>query len=158
MIIIIKKWKEDDEYFEVQYDTETNKYYSCFKDVKRKNQRVEIREDIVQAYIEASKVARKFENEYSRHIEHSEIYDNNLNDRALNKPISLEDEVIRKATFDDVRNAIETLSDIQKRRIKLYYFEGKTQEEIAEIEKVNIRNVQSTLKDALDNLKKIIKK
>lgn len=158
MIIIIKKWKEDDEYFEVQYDTETNKYYSCFKDVKRKNQRVEIREDIVQAYIEASKVARKFENEYSRHIEHSEIYDNNLNDRALDKPISLEDEVIRKATFDDVRNAIETLSDIQKRRIKLYYFEGKTQEEIAEIEKVNIRNVQSTLKDALDNLKKIIKK
>lgn len=157
MIIIIKKWKEDDEYFEVQYDTETNKYYSCFKDVKRKNQRVEIREDIVQAYIEASKVARKFENEYSRHIEHSEIYDNNLNDRALDKPISLEDEVIRKATFDDVRNAIETLSDIQKRRIKLYYFEGKTQEEIAEIEKVNIRNVQSTLKDALDNLKKIIK-
>lgn len=158
MIIIIKKWKEDDEYFEVQYDTETNKYYSCFKDVKRKNQRVEIREDIVQAYIEASKVARKFENEYSRHIEHSEIYDNNLNDRALDKPISLEDEVIRKATFDDVRNAIETLSDIQKRRIKLYYFEGKTQEEIAEIEKVNIRNVQSTLKDALYNLKKIIKK
>ena len=37
-------------------------------------------------------------------------------------------------------------------------FEGKTQEEIAEIEQVNIRNVQSTLKDALDNLKKIIKK
>ena len=32
--------------------------------------------------------------------------------------ISLEDEVIRKATFEDVRNAIETLSDIQKRRIK----------------------------------------
>ena len=79
MIIIIKKWKEDDEYFEVQYDTETKKYYSCFRDVKRRNQRVEIREDIVQAYIEASKVARKFENEFSRHIEHSEIYDNNLN-------------------------------------------------------------------------------
>ena len=76
----------------------------------------------------------------------------------MDKPISLEDEVIRKATFEDVRNAIETLSDIQKRRIKLYYFEGKTQEEIAEIEQVNIRNVQSTLKDALDNLKKIIKK
>lgn len=158
MIIIIKKWKEDDEYFEVQYDTETKKYYSCFRDVKRRNQRVEIREDIVQAYIEASKVARKFENEFSRHIEHSEIYDNNLNERALDKPISLEDEVIRKATFEDVRNAIETLSDIQKRRIKLYYFEGKTQEEIAEIEQVNIRNVQSTLKDALDNLKKIVKK
>ena len=75
----------------------------------------------------------------------------------MDKPISLEDEVIRKATFEDVRNAIETLSDIQKRRIKLYYFEGKTQEEIAEIEQVNIRNVQSTLKDALDNLKKNIK-
>ena len=34
---------------------------------------------------------------------------------------------------------------------------GKTQEEIAEIEQVNIRNVQSTLKDELDNLKKNIK-
>ena len=24
MIIVIKKWKEDNEYFEVQYDTDTN--------------------------------------------------------------------------------------------------------------------------------------
>lgn len=158
MIVIIKKWKEDNEYFEVQYDTETKKYYSCFKDVKKINKRVEIEEKIAEAYIEESKIIKKFENEFSRHIEHSELSDNKLNEKIMDKPISVEDEVIRNSTFEDVRNAIETLSEIQKRRIKLYYFELKTQEEIAKIEKVNIRNVQSSLKLALENLKKILKK
>ena len=37
--------------------------------------------------------------------------------------MSLEDEFIRKSRFEDLINAINKLSDVQKRRIKMYYFE-----------------------------------
>lgn len=141
MIIVIKKWKEDNEYFEVQYDTDTKKYYSCFTDVQRKYQRVEIEKKVVPAYIKASKIAKKFENEYSRHIEHSEIFENNLNIKAMDKPLSLEDEIIRKSTFEEVRNAIEQLPEIQKRRIKDIYFNDLTQQQLADKECTSLRAI-----------------
>ncbi|MEF2663352.1 MAG: hypothetical protein U0M92_03430 [Bacilli bacterium] len=158
MIIVIKKWKEDNEYFEVQYDTDTKKYYSCFTDVQRKYQRVEIEKKVVPAYIKASKIAKKFENEYSRHIEHSEIFENNLNIKAMDKPLSLEDEIIRKSTFEEVRNAIEQLPEIQKRRIKDIYFNDLTQQQLADKECTSLRAIQYSLHTALENLKKILKK
>ena len=152
MIIIIKKWKEDDEYFEVQYDTETKKYYSCFRDVKRKNQRVEIREDIVQAYIEASKVARKFKNEFSRHIEHSELTEHTLNNRMLFKQESIEDLIIRKTSLEDLRKAINMLPEVQRRRIKLYYFDELTEKEIAKLENVSQKNISKSSSPASSSM------
>ena len=158
MIIIIKNWIEDNEYSEIQYDTDTKKYFSCFRDGLKKRHRIEITEDVAEVYFNASKILKKFKHEYERHIEHSEIYENNLNERAMDKPISLEDEVIRKSTFEDVRNAIEQLPDIQKRRIKDMYFNHYTQQQIADKENTSLRAVQYSLHIALDNLKKILNK
>ena len=76
----------------------------------------------------------------------------------MDKPISLEDEVIRKSTFEDVRNAIEQLPDIQKRRIKDMYFNHCTQQQIADKDNTSLRAVQYSLHIALDNLKKILNK
>ncbi len=96
-------------------------------------------------------------NEFDRHIEHSEIYGNNLERRVLNKSIGLEDYVIQKSTFEDLKNAINLLPDIQRGRIKKYYFEDKTQQQIADEENVDIRSIQYTLKIALKKLKQILK-
>ena len=156
MIIVIKKWKEDNEYFEVQYDTDTKKYYSCFTDVQRKYQRVEIEKKVVPAYIKASKIAKKFENEYSRHIEHSEIFENNLNIRAMDKPLSLEDEIIRKSTFEEVRNAIEQLPEIQKRRIKDIYFNHYSEQKISRNYNVSQQAIHKRKMKILKKLKKIL--
>lgn len=96
-------------------------------------------------------------NEYDRHIEHSEIFENNLEVRAKDKPLSLEDEIIKKATFDELKKAIELLPEVQKRRIKKYYFDDKTQQQIANEEGVDIRAIQYTLNIALKKLKEILK-
>ena len=53
--------------------------------------------------------------------------------------------------------AINKLTDIQKRRVKKYYFHEMTQQEIADDEGVNIRAVQYTLNEALKKLKEILK-
>ena len=44
----------------------------------------------------------------------------------LNKPITLEDEVEEKILIEDIKEIIDSLPDIQKRRLKKYYFEDKT--------------------------------
>ena len=57
-------------------------------------------------------------NEYDNHIEHSEIFENNLESRAKDKQILLEDMIIQKVTFEKLKKAINELPEIQKRRIK----------------------------------------
>ena len=74
----------------------------------------------------------------------------------MNKSIGLEDYVIQKSTFEDLKKAIDLLPEIQKRRIKKYYFEDMTQQQIADEENVDIRSIQYTLNIALKKLKEIL--
>jgi len=133
------------------------KYVVTFKDGTNKLKVIEISEKIFQTMnsFELDDISEL--NEFDRHIEHSEIFENNLNERAMDKPISLEDEVIRKTSFEELKKAIDTLPVIQKRRIKKYYFDDKTQQEIADEENVDIRAIQYTLNIALKKLKEILK-
>ena len=97
-------------------------------------------------------------NEFDNHIEHSEIYENNLEKRAKEKTISIEDDFIQKATFEELKKAIEMLPKVQKRRVKKYYFQDMGEIEIANQEGVSQKNVSETLKAARKNLKKFLEK
>lgn len=133
------------------------KYVVTFKDGTNKLKVVEISEKIYQTMnsFELDDISEL--NEFDRHIEHSEVFENNLNDRAMDKPISLEDEVIRKTSFDELKKAINMLPEVQKRRIKKYYFEDKTERQIADEENATQQSVHIILERALENLKKILK-
>ena len=100
----------------------------------------------------------KIMNEYDRHIEHSEIFENKLHSRVMDKPINIEEQIENKLINRKLKDAINSLSELQKRRIKMYYFENMTQQEIADKEGVSLRAVQYTLNDALKELKKIFEK
>ena len=52
-----------------------------------------------------------------------------------------------------IRKAIETLTDIQKRRILAYFFDGKTSREIAAEEGVNYSKVEKSINLALKKIK-----
>ena len=129
-----------------------------FKDSRGIIQKVEISEEIFNALDKFELEDLSEMNEYDNHIEHSEIFENNLNSRAINKSISLEDEVINKCAFEELKKAIDKLPNVQKRRIKKYYFQEKTEREIAEEENATQQSVHIVLKRALENLKKILKK
>jgi len=133
-------------------------YTVTFKDVTNKLKVVEISEKVFQ-------IMNSFElediselNEFDRHIEHNEVFGNNLYVRAVDKPISLEDEIIRKATFEELKKAINMLPEVQKRRIKKYYFEDKTEQQIADEENSTQQAVYKSLKFAKEKLKGILKK
>lgn len=97
-------------------------------------------------------------NEYDRHIEHYFLSEEELNKRKIEKATSVEDIVINKLELERLHKAISKLPRIQRRRVLMHYFMDLTQKEIAIKESVSIRAIQYSLKIALINLKKFLKK
>ncbi len=56
--------------------------------------------------------------------------------------------------YQFLREMIEELPEVQKRRCKLYFYHGFTEEEIAKIEGVSQVAVSLTLNKAIENIKK----
>ena len=111
--------KNKDNPYTLNYINEEDNYAVLFKDSKGILQSVNVSEVVF-------KMMDRFElddicemNEFDRHIEHSELTENNLEARALNKSIGLEDYVIQESTFEDLKKAIDLLPEIQ-RRIRRY--------------------------------------
>lgn len=152
-----KRRKYKDNPYSLNYCEEREIYLISFKDSRGKLQNVEVTEAIFKAFDRFELDDLSEMNEYDNHIEHSEIFENNLNERVKDKPISLEDEIIRKSTFDELKRAIEMLPEVQKRRIKKYYFEDKTEQQIADEENATHQSVHIILERAIENLKKILK-
>ncbi len=75
----------------------------------------------------------------------------------VDKPISMECEIEEKFLFEELRKAINQLSNVQKRRIKLYYFEDMTLEEIAKLENTTHQAISKTIHKAIEEIKKITK-
>ena len=152
-----KRRKYKDNPYTLKYVEEKNIYVVSFKDVKGHLQNVEVSKEIYLAFDRFELEDLSEMNEYDNHIEHSEIYENNLEARAKDKPMSLEDKVIQKSTFEELKKAIDSLPNIQKRRIKKYYFEEKNEIQIAKEENATHQAVHKSLSNALMKLKEILK-
>lgn len=153
-----KRRRYKDNPYTLNYIESKNIYTVSFKDVKGELQEVEINKEIYKALDRFELDDLSEMNEYDNHIEHSEIFENNLESRAKDKQILLEDMIIQKVTFEKLKKAINELPEIQKRRIKKYYFDEKTEQEIADEENATHQSVHIILERALKNLKKILKK
>lgn len=96
-------------------------------------------------------------NEYDRHLVPYEYCDEILYHKVKGQQKLLEDMVLEKIVYERLYQEIEKLPEIQKRRLKLYYFEEMTLEEIAQIEnctKMAIKfSINAGLKRILKNLK-----
>ena len=134
-----------------------NKFFVSFKDGMGIFQEIEINEKQNNAFNEFELEDLSEMNEFDRHIEHSEIYENNLEKRAKEKTISMEEEFIQKATFEELKKAIERLEEPYRKRIILYYFNNKNETEIAEIEGISQQAISKTLHIALEKLKEFLK-
>lgn len=152
-----KRRKHKDNPYTLQYCERTDTYKVVFKDGKGRFQCVEISSVIY-------KILDRFElddlrelNEFDNHTEHSEVYEESLHNRAMDKPMELEDLVIQKATFEELHTAIKQLSLVQQKRIKMYYFDEMTVEEIAQIENTTHQAVSKSIRKGVEELKNILK-
>lgn len=153
-----KRRKYRDNPYILSYCEEKKLYIVTFKDVTGKINKIEVQEEVYKALDRFELDDIKEMNEYDRHIEHSEIYEDNLCTRAMDKPTGLEDYIIQKSTFEDLKKAIDMLPEVQKRRIKKYYFDDMTLEKIAKSESCTFRAIKFSIDIGLNKLKEILKK
>ncbi len=153
---IVRPKRRRDKYnpYKLDYDEIKNQYIIMFLDNNRQNHKVIVTKEIYEAFnrfeLEDLSIINKFDN----HIEHAEVYENNLVSRAINKPESLETIVERKINNELLYKNINKLPEIQKRRLKKYYFLGKTFEEIALEENCTKRAIKFSVDLALKKLRK----
>ena len=132
-------------------------YYLSFKDGRGKQQNIEIDEMLYQTFDRFELEDISHLNRVSRHIEHSELTEETLNDRAFYKPERIEDIVSESIECEQLHRAVSELSEVQRRRLKLYFFGELTYEQIAKLEGCTKRAVKFSVDIAVEKLKKNFK-
>lgn len=153
-----KRRKYKDNPYTLNYCEERNIYIVEFKDVKGHLQKVEVSREVYQAFDRFELDDIKELNEYDRHIEHSEVFENNLTERAMDKPMLVDEIVENQIINEELKEAIQNLPEIQRNRLKKYYFDDMSYEEIAREEHCTKRAVKFSVDIALEKISKKFKK
>ena len=136
---------------------ENNVYFVLFKDVKDIIHKIEVSKEVFNLFDSFELEDKKVMNEYDRHIEHSELCEITLNNRAVNKLDNLEDNIIYLLEQEKLKESINNLTNIEKRRIQKYFFENKTYEQIGKEEECTKRAVKFSIDNALEKISKKFK-
>lgn len=158
MSIRPKRRRHNDNPYVLELDSKKQEYTVLFKDVKGIYQKVNISEKLYNLFDKFELEDLSILNEYDNHIEHLEISDINLNKRMMNKEMPLEKIVEINIQKELINSAILDLPVIQQRRIRKYYFDDKTFEQIAIEENCTKRAVKFSVDIALKNISKKISK
>lgn len=132
--------------------------FISFADGQAVNHKFEISKELYEAFNTFELEDIKYLNVLSRHIEHSEVWEDTLNMRALKQPESVEEIVLKKLQNEQLHRAISKLPQKQKSRLILHYFCQLTYVEIAERESCSVRAVEYSVHGAIENLKKFFEK
>lgn len=157
MATMPKRRKDKDNPYTLNYDENKHSYIVSFKDNKNIIHKVEVSEKVFGVFdkFELEDISQM--HEYERHIEHNEIFEYTLNNRAVDKPVGIEEQVENKFIAEELRLAINKLPEVQKRRLKKYFFENMTMVEIAKQEGCSKVAVKHSIDDGIENLKKNLK-
>ena len=132
---------------------ENNTYYISFTDGQGFFHKQEIGQDLYSAFdrFELDDISQI--NEASRHLSEMGMSEESLCHLIADPSESMEDRVYRRIMYQKLHKAIDQLPDIQRRRVILYYFEGHTYEQIAQMEGCSKRAVKFSVDIALKKLK-----
>ena len=149
--------RRKDKYNPYTLYTKAGRYYISFVDVNNVLQKIEVSQEVFESF-------NKFEledisqlNEYDRHLEHSEVDENTLYQKSVSSEQPLEEYFDKAQDAENLHIVINKLPDVQKRRLKKYYFEDKTFEEISLEEGCTYQCVQRSVYRAVGKIKNILK-
>lgn len=132
------------------------RYYLSFKDGQGVRHEMEIEKDLFDMLNRFELDDLSILNEWDRHIEHFEQTEQSLNRRASYKAKLVEDTVLRNIEYEQLHQAIATLTETQQRRLMLYCFRGLTYKRIAEMEGCSISAVAGSISAVIENIKIIL--
>ena len=154
-----KRRKSKDNPYTLIYNSQDDKYIISFNDSSNQKIIFEIDRSLYMLFNEFELEDLSELNEFDRHIEHLNIMESDeiLYKRTLKKSLLVDDIVDKKLEMETLREAINELPMTQKRRLKKYYFENKTLEDIAKDEHCSKVAVKYSIDCAISNLRKKLK-
>ena len=148
-----KRRKKKDNPYTLLYESDTNKYFILFKDIRGIINKVEVSLDVFNTFdrFELDDISEL--HKIDKHIDMREL-DENKNYK--NDYEGIDDYIIRKSKYEELHNAINKLTETQKRRIKYYYFEDLNFSEIARIEECDESSVRESIYGGIKKIKKYL--
>lgn len=149
--------RRKDKYNPYTLYTKAGRYYISFVDVNNNFQEIAVSQKVFESFnkFELEDISQM--NEYDRHLEHSEIYEHTLHKKKDASEWSLEEYFENVQVTENLHIAISKLPEVQKRRLKKYYFEEKTFDEIALEEGCTYQSIQRSVYRAVKKIKNILK-
>ena len=144
------------EIFTIGTGTELISYYIRFRDGTGLEHCLEIEKKLFDLLDSFELDDLRHLNEVDNHYEKSELTEASLNERMVQKPLSLEAVVSFQLECEELHRAINHLPIVQRRRLILYYFADLTLNQIAEIEGCSLQAIDKSVKAALKKLKKYL--
>lgn len=135
---------------------ENDRHYVTFPDGQGIKHKVQISDIVYKAFNSFELKDISHFNAVSRHQEHSDLTEATLQRRAVSLPEEPDEQAFRKMTYQQLHNAIADLPEIQRRRVFLYFFEGYTYEQIADMDGCTKRAVKFSVDHVLKKLKENI--
>lgn len=89
-----------------------------------------------------------------RHVTKEGYTEGETEDLAFDSRESLEDMVIRQMELETLQKAMQSLTEVQRERLHLYFFEGLTYRQIAEKKGIGEKNVREGITSAIKKIKK----
>ncbi len=152
-----RRRKYKDNPYILDLDDNLGIYTVSFKDSLGKLKRVEVTEEVFNLLDKFELEDLSEMTEFDNHIEHSELTETTLHNRLKNKPSLLEDEILNKLYCEGVFSLLNELPELQRKRIKMYYFSNMTLDEIAKIEGTTHQAISKSINNGIRKLQKLVK-
>ena len=120
---------------ETEYTYVTKEVYEALTETFRKEAHAQERRDL-------------------RHVTKEGYTEGETEDLAFDSGESLEDMVIRQMELETLQKAMQSLTEVQRERLHLYFFEGLTYRQIAEKKRIGEKNVRESITGAIKKIKK----
>lgn len=159
-----KRRKSKDNPYKLNFKDGDNVYTISFKDVKNEYHEVIISEDLFKEFnnfelediSQLHKVDKYIDLRLLDNTENTDIY------LYYNTKLSVKESVLEKVENnilqENLKKAINELPEIQKRRLRKYYFENMTFEEIAREENCSKRAIKFSVDIAIEKISQKLKK
>lgn len=157
MAIMPKRKKSKDNPYTLFYCEQNNKYMCVFRDSNKVIQKVELTTEIYNALNDFELEDISQMHKFDKHIEHSELLEGTLYRRMIDSVYTFEEAIEKKLLIENIKKELEYLPEIQSRRIKKYFFENMTMEEIAKTEGCSKVAVKYSIDIAINKISKNFK-
>lgn len=117
---------------------------------------VEVSTSVKELLEQSDRQIRSQRRQDRRHLNYVDFIDDVADTTMMNPQEDIADLVIRMESYQRLHAAINQLSDIQRRRLMLYFIDNLTYRQIADIEGVHQAVIGRSIKRALNQLRKLI--